>query len=160
MLYMITWSRLWLVACHFKNYFVTTYLLGDEQELSLGMLIRLRHIYNFWCYMLDYISVPRVFIIFLYYFGMIYGTKLLTRCPVSVPVFCCLFVSKKLFRKVSRNALKIYGNYFQAKTSPEPEGRLQGAHSHRAPPRRDPGAGRSWGPPGALRHRLVSPLRQ
>jgi hypothetical protein len=31
-----------------KNYyFVITYLLEDEQELSLGMLIRLEYIYNF-----------------------------------------------------------------------------------------------------------------
>jgi hypothetical protein len=37
-------------ACHFKNYFfVITYLLEDEQELSLRMLIRLKRIYNFWC---------------------------------------------------------------------------------------------------------------
>jgi hypothetical protein len=35
-------------ACHLKNYsFVITYLLEDEQELSLGMLIRLKHTYNF-----------------------------------------------------------------------------------------------------------------
>jgi hypothetical protein len=35
-------------ACHLKNYsFVITYLLEDEQELSLGMLIRLKRIYNF-----------------------------------------------------------------------------------------------------------------
>jgi hypothetical protein len=33
------WSRLWDGACHLKNYsFVITYLLEDEQELSLGML--------------------------------------------------------------------------------------------------------------------------
>jgi hypothetical protein len=37
MLYII-WSRLF-GACHLKNYyFVITYLLEDEQELSLGML--------------------------------------------------------------------------------------------------------------------------
>jgi hypothetical protein len=37
-------------ACHLKNYsFVTTYLLEDEQELSLGMLLRLKCIYNFLC---------------------------------------------------------------------------------------------------------------
>jgi hypothetical protein len=35
-------------ACHLKNYsFVITYLLEDEQELSLGMLIHLKRIYNF-----------------------------------------------------------------------------------------------------------------
>ena len=28
-----------LASCHLKNYFVITYLLKDEQELSLGMLI-------------------------------------------------------------------------------------------------------------------------
>jgi hypothetical protein len=44
-------------ACHLKNYsFVITYLLEDEQELSLGMLIRLKRIYNFWCSML--VSTP------------------------------------------------------------------------------------------------------
>ena len=71
--------------------------------------------------MLDYISVPHVFIMFLYHFGMIFGTNLLTRYPVPVPVFCCLFVSEKLFWEVSRKALKIYGNYFQAERSPKPE---------------------------------------
>jgi hypothetical protein len=32
--------------------FVITYLLEDEQELSMGMLIRLQRIHNFWCSML------------------------------------------------------------------------------------------------------------
>ena len=39
-------------ACHLKNYSFITYLLEDEQELSLGMLIRRKRIYNFWCSML------------------------------------------------------------------------------------------------------------
>jgi hypothetical protein len=35
-------------ACHLKNYyFIITYLLEDEQELSLGMLIHCKRIYNF-----------------------------------------------------------------------------------------------------------------
>jgi hypothetical protein len=33
-------------------YFIITYLLEDKQELSLGMLIRLQCIHNFWCSML------------------------------------------------------------------------------------------------------------
>ena len=41
------------------------YLLEDEQELSLGMLIRLQHIYNLW-------SIHAMFIIFLHDFGMIW----------------------------------------------------------------------------------------
>ena len=36
-----------LLACHLKNYSVIIYLLEDEQQLSLGMLICLRRIYNF-----------------------------------------------------------------------------------------------------------------
>ena len=45
---------------------------------------------------------------------------------VPVPVFCCLFVSEKLFWKVSRNALKNYVIYFQVKTKTEPEGHPEG----------------------------------
>jgi hypothetical protein len=41
-----------LAACYLKNYFVITYLLEDEQELSLGMLICCKGIYNFRCSML------------------------------------------------------------------------------------------------------------
>ena len=108
-----------LLECHFKNYSVIIYLLEDEQELSLGMLICVRHIYNFLCSMLDYISVPHVSVMVLYNFGMI-GTNLLSRCPVPVPVFCCLFVSEKLFGEVSQNQLEIYVNYFHEETSPEP----------------------------------------
>ena len=67
---------------------------------------------------------------------MIYGTNLLTRCPVPVPVFCCHFVSEKLFWEVSRIALIIYENYFQyeAKTEPEghPEGRSTASRWHLA----------------------------
>jgi hypothetical protein len=39
MLYIVL-IKIVLVACHLKNYyvFVITYLLEDEQELSLGML--------------------------------------------------------------------------------------------------------------------------
>ena len=35
-----------------KLFFVITYLLEDEQELSLEMLIRCKRIYNFLCSML------------------------------------------------------------------------------------------------------------
>ena len=119
-------------------------------------MIRLRRIYNFLCSILDYIAVPHVFTIFLYHFGMIYGTNLLTRCIVPVPVFCCLFVSEKLFWEVSRIALIFYKNYFQyeAKTEPEgrPEGSPRGSRRHLASP---PSPGRAGVPPGAP----VAPLR-
>ena len=40
--------KLCQVAFHIKNSVFIIYLLEDEQELSLGMLIRLQRIYNFW----------------------------------------------------------------------------------------------------------------
>ena len=39
--------KLCQVAFHIKNSVFIIYLLEDEQELSLGMLIRLQRIYNF-----------------------------------------------------------------------------------------------------------------
>ena len=96
--------------------------------------------------MLDYISLPHAFIMFLYQFGMIYGANLLTRCPVPVHVFCCHFVSEKLFGEVSRNELKIYRNYFQAEKSLETEGRLQGGPTAT---RRPPGAAQVLAAPGS-----------
>src|ERR1041385_1137619 len=68
-------------------------LLEDEQELSLGMLIRPKRIYNFcllhacfvrYCYGLDTLS---------YIFDHIW-TNLLTQCTiVLVPIFCCFSIS-------------------------------------------------------------------
>src|SRR3954453_20303272 len=68
------------------------YLLEDEQELSLGMLIRPKRIYNFcllhacfvsYCYDLNTLS---------YTFDHIW-TNLLNQCTtVPVPVFCCFSI--------------------------------------------------------------------
>jgi hypothetical protein len=50
-------------ACHLNNYFfVITYLLEDEQELSLGMLIRPKRIYNFLCSMLVFTPFALCFV--------------------------------------------------------------------------------------------------
>ena len=38
------------VAFNIKNSVFIIYLLEDEQELSLGMLIGLQRIYNFWLF--------------------------------------------------------------------------------------------------------------
>src|SRR3954465_12080263 len=72
---------------------VILYLLEDEQELRLGMLIRPKRIYNFFllhacfgCYFYAFDALS-------YTFDHIW-TNLLTQCtPVSVPVFCYLFIS-------------------------------------------------------------------
>jgi hypothetical protein len=42
--------------------FVITYLLKDEQELSLGMLIHLKRIYNFLCSMLVFTPFALYFV--------------------------------------------------------------------------------------------------
>ena len=39
--------KITLGSIHIKNFVFTIYLLEDEQELSLGMLIHLQRIYNF-----------------------------------------------------------------------------------------------------------------
>jgi hypothetical protein len=84
-------------ACHLKNYFfVITYLLEDEQELSLGMLIRLKRIYNFLCSML-------VFTPFAYYFVTLRGIfmhfpeLILTRCHSASSLFSAVFVFHKSY---------------------------------------------------------------
>ena len=51
-----------------KNIFFIIYLLEDEQELSLGMLIHLRRIYNFWLFHANIIQLSNTFGNFLYYF--------------------------------------------------------------------------------------------
>ena len=84
---------------------------------------------------------------------MIYGTNLLTRCPVPVPIFCCPFVSEKFLWEVSRIALIIYRNYFQYETKTEPEGRPEGSYRgsrrHLAAPPLRPRLDPTWagGPP-------------
>ena len=111
--------------------------------------------------MLDYKSVPHVFIILLYHFGMIYGTNLLTRCPMPVHVFCCLFVSEKLFGEVSRESSANLRELFSQRNKdgarrgaaggPQPPGATQ------ARPRCWPRRGSTWATPSPPRVAL-SPI--
>ena len=57
---------------HQKNIFFIIYLLEDEQELSLGMLIRLRRIYNFLLFHANIIQLSYTFGNFLYFLGLTY----------------------------------------------------------------------------------------
>ena len=79
------------------------------------MLICLRRIYNFWVIHASFVILSHVFIIIYIIFYAFYWTNLLTRCPVPVPCFCCLFVSEIYFWKYSRIALEIYGDFLFAK---------------------------------------------
>src|ERR1043165_7089146 len=64
-------------------------LLEDEQELSLGMLVRPKRIYNFCLLHACFVGLCHVFLELLYTFGPIW-TNLLTQCTqLPVPVFCC-----------------------------------------------------------------------
>ena len=74
----------------------------------MGMLIHLRHIYNFYCFMPIFYNYH----ILLATFYMIYWTNLLIQCPVPVPVFCMFFVSQKIHIKRSRNVIKFYEELF------------------------------------------------
>ena len=65
----ILWSSLWWCMSPQKLFFLfITYLLEDEQELSLGMLIHCKCIYNFWCSMLGFIH----FLVFCSNFGVLF----------------------------------------------------------------------------------------
>ena len=60
--------KLCQVALRIKNSVFIIYLLEDEQELSLGMLIRLQCIYNFWLFHAIILSTLDVLCAFICYF--------------------------------------------------------------------------------------------
>ena len=61
-----------------QKYIFIIYLLEDEQELSLGMLIRLQHIYNFWLFHAIILSFLDVLQSFYSNFISFFGSNLLT----------------------------------------------------------------------------------
>src|SRR3954468_17950223 len=72
---------------------VIIYLLEDEHELSLGMLIRPKCIYNFCLLHAYFVCLCHVLDELSYTFDHIW-TNLLTQCtPVPVSVFCCFSIS-------------------------------------------------------------------
>ena len=91
-----------------QNSVFIIYLLEDEQELSLGMLIRLRRIYIFYC------SMPILynFHILLATLYTIFGTNILIQCPVPVPVCCMFFVSQNIHIKRRPDGIKTDGDFF------------------------------------------------
>src|SRR4051812_15523911 len=72
---------------------VIIYLLEDEQELSLGMLIRPKRIYNFCLLHACFVRLCHVLLELSYTFDHIW-TNLLTQCTqLSVPIFCYFCIS-------------------------------------------------------------------
>ena len=141
-----------LASCHRKNYFVITYLLEDEQELSLGMLRRCKRIYNFLCSMLVFypmsICFLHIFTRLPLFFRMFSYTNILTRCPRPVVVFCMFLVSEIHLRKYSRNGQNPRKPIFtrnEDRDRRRPEG---GPGSTQRGTRRGSALGRAWWAPG------------
>ena len=111
LMFRVLWSQLTMLlhlvdqdcvgACHLKNYcFVITYLLEDEQELSLGMLIRCKRIYNFWCSMPVLHQLSYVLSMLRCTFYTFSGTNLLTRCHSASSCFLLFLVSEKVTQEI------------------------------------------------------------
>ena len=82
------------LAFTLHKFFLYHYLLEDEQELSLGMLIRLQRIYNFDCSMLYYLLFW-MFMGFIIHFYITFGTNLLTGGPAHIVVLLPVSVFRR-----------------------------------------------------------------
>jgi hypothetical protein len=92
-------------ACHLKNYsFVITYLLKDEQELSLGMLDTSQTSLYFLMLHACFTPFASCFVYTSWRFNAISGTNLLTRCHSATSLFSAIFVFQKSY---TRNILGI-----------------------------------------------------
>ena len=74
-------------SIHIKIYMFVIYLLEDEHELSLGMLIRSKRIYNFLLFHVTLIPLLHIYIMVY----RIFWTNLLTQRQVSAIVLCMFF---------------------------------------------------------------------
>ena len=82
--------------------FFIIYLLEDEQELSLGRLIRLQHVYNFLLFHAVILSFLDVLQSFYSNFISFFGTNPLTQCRVPVAIFCVW--PRKIIQRNTRGA--------------------------------------------------------
>ena len=136
-----------------QNSFVITYLHEDEQELSLGVLIRCKRIYHVWCSMLVFYPMSHVFYAFTFVSRLISYTNILTRCPRPVVVFCCFLYFIKALKEIFSERAENPRRSFFTRNKDQHRRRPEGGHQARAT------LGRAWGPPGSPGHRLSSLLR-
>ena len=155
-LYITILIKIMLVACLIKNYFVITYLLEDEQELSLGMLICVKRIYNFWVIHANFVMLSHVSIIISHHFYAFWWTNLLTRCPVLVFCFCPFRISESAPQEISSelpgNLRRFLCEELHLKTKGEPQGPPTGCRRPPAATLLGPAGGArpcSWGTPSA-----------
>jgi hypothetical protein len=115
-------------ACHLKNYyFVITYLLKDDQELSLGMLDTSQtYLYFFMLHACLYI-ICFVFCYTSWRFYAFSGTNLLTRRHSASSLFSAVFVFQKSYTGnilgIGRNKSRTsYFSRHESKSKDEMEG--------------------------------------
>jgi hypothetical protein len=88
--------------------FVITYLLEDEQELSLRMLIRLKRIYNFWCSMLVFTPFAFCFVtlrgIFMRFLELTYWQDDTVPVPCFLLFLCFRKVTQKIFSELDKTS--------------------------------------------------------
>ena len=99
----IWWLRSWSHMSPQNLFCFITYLLEGEQELSLGILIRPKRIYNFWCSMLALHQLLWVSLLFCGIFIWFLALTYWQDATVPVPCFLLFLVSEKLFWKYSQN---------------------------------------------------------
>ena len=144
--------KLCQVALRIKHSVFIIYLLEDEQELSLGMLIRLQRIYNFW---LLHAILSSVFDIIWLYFSLLYyfWTNLLTGGPAQN---CCFFPISEFRRKRISNRVQMEWNLRECDFRNERDPEDLDPTSRHQPGRHEVG-GATMPPPGAP-STLVGPL--
>ena len=106
-----------------KSIFII-YLLKDEQELSLGMLIRLQHIYNFWLFhavILSFLDVLQSF--YSYFLVLIYWHS--AHCQLLFSA--CFLHRRKSIPNGVQTQWNFLWNFFDQKTSSGPKKHLGGA---------------------------------
>ena len=97
-----------MLAFTLHKLFILSFLLKDEQELSLGMLVRLQRIYNLW-------SIHAMFTTILYGFRMICMELTRTDAVFSRTTVVLFFVQKWKFSKWDET----FWRYFWNKRDPE-----------------------------------------
>ena len=142
-----------------KLFCFIVYLLEDEYELSLGMLIRLKRIYNFFMFHVDIIPIVTCFTYTSYHFYTFSGTNLLTRCHSASSYFLLFLYSRKASLEIfSELDKKLRRTLFYQKTHGV---RRRGELEPRGPhtwARRDQGSAGAQGWCRLLVHRLATPF--
>ena len=126
-----------LVACHFQNYFVITYPLEDQHELSLGMLIRPKRIYNFLCSMLCFLYVFPCFPYVFLRFPDVFMDKPINKMPKASSCFRLFLYFRKALKKIFAKCLEKLRRFIFARNEDGVQRRAGGeAHSHQMTTRR------------------------